>query len=99
MSFQRPRTTIADNGREPAPTRGARDRLKGARGVSATSPLVDANEAAKLLGVPSSWLLAQARARRVPHHKLGHYVRFDLDELVGWLEETRVEPGPQRGRR
>jgi excisionase family DNA binding protein len=99
MSFQGPRTTIADYRGEPAPTRGARDRLKGARGVSATSPLVDANEAAKLLGVPSSWLLAQARARNVPHHKLGHYVRFDLDELIGWLEETRVAPAPQRGRR
>jgi hypothetical protein len=49
--------------------------------------------------VPSSWLLAQARARNVPHHKLGHYVRFDLDELIGWLEETRVAPAPQRGRR
>ncbi len=99
MSFQGPRTTIADHRGEPAPTRGARDRLKGARGVSATSPLVDANEASKLLGVPSSWLLAQARERKVPHHKLGHYVRFDLDELIAWLGETRVEPAPQRGRR
>jgi len=49
--------------------------------------------------VPASWLLGQARARKVPHHKLGHYVRFDLDELIGWLDETKVEPGPERRRR
>ena len=97
MSFQ-PRTTTPDRS-GPAPTRGARDRLKGARGVSATSPLVDANQAAKLLGVPPSWLLAQARERKVPHHKLGHYVRFDLDELIAWLDETRIQPGPQPRRR
>jgi excisionase family DNA binding protein len=84
---------------EPGPTRGARDRLRGARGVSATSPLVDANAAAKLLGVPPSWLLAQARDRKVPHHKLGHYVRFDLDELIAWLNDTRIQPGPQPRRR
>jgi excisionase family DNA binding protein len=93
VSFQ-PRTTISDPRSEPAPTRGATDRLRNARGVSATSPLVDANAAAKLLGVPPSWLLAQARERRVPHHKLGHYVRFDLDELIAWLDETRISPDP-----
>ena len=79
--------------------RGARQRLRGARGVSATSPLVDANQAAKLLGVPPTWLLAQARERRVPHHKLGHYVRFDLDELIAWLDDTRIPPGPPPRRR
>jgi excisionase family DNA binding protein len=98
VSFQ-PRTTISERRDDAAPTRGARDRLRNARGVSATSPLVDANGAAKLLGVPPSWLLAQARDRKVPHHKLGHYVRFDLDELIGWLNETRVQPGPQPRRR
>lgn len=79
--------------------RGARDRLGGARGVSAISPLVNANQAAELLGVPPSWLLAQARERKVPHHKLGHYVRFDLDELIAWLEDTRIPPAPEPRRR
>jgi excisionase family DNA binding protein len=98
VSFQ-PRTTTPDHRHDPGPSRGARDRLKGARGVSATSPLVDANQAAKLLGVPPSWLLAQARERKVPHHKLGHNVRFDLDELIAWLDDTRIPPAPQPRRR
>jgi excisionase family DNA binding protein len=82
-----------------APSPGARQRLTQARGVSPSSPLVGANEAAKLLGVPPTWLLAQARARKVPHHKLGHYVRFDLDELITWLDQTKIDPGHNGFRR
>jgi hypothetical protein len=83
------RSTIRTN---TAPTSGARERLKQARGVSAGSPLVDAEDAAKLLGVPATWLLTQARAQRIPHQKLGHYVRFDIDRLIAWLEENETHP-------
>jgi hypothetical protein len=99
VSLQGPRTTIADHRREPAPSSRARERLVGARGVSAASPLVGAARAAELMQVPPSWLLSQARAQKVPHHKLGHYVRFDIEELIAWLEERKVPPRPQRGGR
>lgn len=56
------------------------------------SPLLDAKAASRLLGVPHTWLLAQARAGRVPHHRLGHYVRFSAEDLAAWLRETRIEP-------
>ena len=56
------------------------------------TPLIDAKAASTLLGVPYTWLLAQARAGRIPHHRLGHYVRFDPDDLARWLEENRIEP-------
>jgi excisionase family DNA binding protein len=56
------------------------------------TPLIDARAAGRLLGVPHTWLLAQARAGRIPHHRLGHYVRFDPEELKRWLAETRIEP-------
>ena len=55
---------------------------------------MDAKTAAKMLGVPYTWLLAQARADAVPHHRLGHYVRFDEEELVEWVREN--ERGPRR---
>jgi hypothetical protein len=32
--------------------------------------------------VPASWFLEQARLGRVPHHKLGKYVRFRFDEVL-----------------
>ena len=56
------------------------------------SPLMDAKAASRLLGVPPSWLLAQARAGKVPHHRLGHYVRFSEDDLARWLELTKIQP-------
>jgi hypothetical protein len=82
------RTTIRTT---TAPTTGARERLKQALSVSAGSPLVDAEDAAKLLGVPATWLMNQARAGRIPHQKLGHYVRFDIDRLIAWLDENETQ--------
>lgn len=61
--------------------------------------LIDAKEAGEMLGVPASWVLAQARARRIPHHRLGHYVRFDREELQRWLKETRIDVRAGFGRR
>lgn len=63
------------------------------------SPLLDAKAAGRLLGVPHTWLLAQARAGRIPHHRLGHYVRFDVEDLQAWLHETRSGPPLERSPR
>lgn len=57
--------------------------------------LLDANAAANLLGVPASWLLAEARADRIPHIRLGRYVRFDRAELRAWWQTDRAR-GPRR---
>ncbi|HEY5194685.1 MAG TPA: helix-turn-helix domain-containing protein [Solirubrobacteraceae bacterium] len=65
----------------------------------AFTPLIDAKAASILLGVPYTWLLAQARAGKIPHHRLGHYVRFDPDDLAHWLRETRSEPSTRQTRR
>ncbi len=35
------------------------------------APLLDAKGAAVLLNVPASWVLAEARADRIPHVRLG----------------------------
>jgi excisionase family DNA binding protein len=53
--------------------------------------LIDAKAASGMLGVPYTWLLAQAREGRIPHHRLGHYVRFDPEDLKEWLQETRID--------
>lgn len=60
--------------------------------------LVGAAQAAELLDVPASWILAQARTDRIPHVRLGRYVRFDPDELEDWwrgrMRGSVVRPGP-----
>lgn len=58
--------------------------------------LLNAEQAAALLGVPKSWILSEARAGRCPHVKLGHYTRFDRGELLGWVA-TRSQ-GPKHAR-
>lgn len=59
--------------------------------------LVDAAAAGALLDVPASWVLAQARAQRIPHVRLGRYVRFEPEELRAWWEGRRRGPRPRRG--
>jgi excisionase family DNA binding protein len=71
--------------------------IRGASGIASAGSqaeclrLIDARGAGRLLGVPHTWLLAQARAGRIPHHRLGHYVRFSPAELAEWLASDRAE--------
>jgi excisionase family DNA binding protein len=82
--------------------RGAHRGLGAARPLGAHepvhgfTPLIDAKAAGELLGVPHTWLLAQARAGRIPHHRLGHYVRFNTEDMKQWLIENRITPEPSR---
>lgn len=63
--------------------------------MTQTRPLlIDCNAAAELLGVPATWLMREARAGRIPHRRLGRYVRFDADELAAWLN-TACHHGPR----
>ena len=49
--------------------------------------LLDQHEAAELLNVPASWIMGEARADRIPHVRLGRYVRFDAEQLEAWWRE------------
>lgn len=61
------------------------------------SSLLDATEAGRLLSVPASWVLAEARANRIPHVRLGRYVRFSADELEEWWRARMRGPWRARG--
>ena len=61
--------------------------------------LLDAKQAGELLGVPSTWLLAQARLNAIPHLRLGKYVRFDEHELAAWLTTVKRGPSPNGSRK
>lgn len=54
--------------------------------------MLDARGAAERLGVPATWLLAQARARRIPHRRFGKYVRFDTRDLDEIAASTLCSP-------
>jgi excisionase family DNA binding protein len=80
------------------------DRVAGARPAreavphTTVEPLLDAKGAAALLNVPATWVLAEARADRIPHVRLGRYVRFDTAELHVWWQSRRRGPWRSRGR-
>lgn len=57
------------------------------------TPLLDAKGAGALLNVPASWIAEQARQGRIPHVRLGRYVRFDSDELEAWWRGRAQGPG------
>jgi len=42
-------------------------------------------EAANLLKVHKSWIYERTRLGKIPHNKLGKYLRFSRKELIEWF--------------
>jgi excisionase family DNA binding protein len=54
-----------------------------------TEPLLDANEAARLLRVPRSTLYELVRSRGLPHVRIGRRgLRFTRTDLARWIGEN-----------
>jgi excisionase family DNA binding protein len=53
----------------------------------AASKLLGARELAELFGVPESWVREQARLGNLPSFKLGHYIRFRIEEVERFLTQ------------
>jgi excisionase family DNA binding protein len=60
--------------------------------VSDLAPLIDAKAAGRLLGVPHTWVLEEARHDRIPHIRLGRYVRFEAEALLAWARNRARGP-------
>jgi excisionase family DNA binding protein len=50
--------------------------------------LLTAEEVASLLRVTPAWVYAQTRRRRIPHLRLGRYVRYRREALDEWIEQV-----------
>jgi excisionase family DNA binding protein len=61
--------------------------------------LVDAQEVAKQLAVPVSWVREQTRSGAIPHVALGRYKRYDLDDVDEWLAACKQTGRPITFRR
>lgn len=55
--------------------------------------LLDAKEMASRLQIAPSWLLDQARQGRVPHVRLGKYVRFQPGAVLEWASARQAAAG------
>ena len=57
--------------------------------------LATVEEIAAFLRVPPSWVYERTRRRgieRIPHFKLGKYLRFDRYEVLEWVQQQRRIP-------
>ena len=65
----------------------------------AASPedLLTAEEVAALLRVTPAWVYAQTRRHRIPHLRLGRYVRYRRETLDSWMEQVESSTSPSVG--
>ncbi len=54
-----------------------------------SEPLLDIEAVAHRLGVTPRFVRRLVSERRIPHFKVGHFVRFDRIEVDEWLMEQR----------
>ena len=48
--------------------------------------LITVEDAARLLGVPRSWVYANTESGRLPSFRIGKYRRLKASELLSWIE-------------
>jgi len=63
-----------------------------------SAPLLTDKQAGERLGMSARWVRNEALHNRIPHVRLGRYVRFDADALDAWVAARlqgplRTDPG------
>jgi len=65
------------------------------------SDLLTVDDLAGMLSIGRDWIYAEVRAGRIPHVRLGRYVRFRRDAIEEWLltaERGRIAAPTKRPR-
>ncbi len=57
--------------------------------------LLSIREVAELTSLPISWLYSHVASGKIPHFKLGKYVKFRRADLEAWLASQRRGPDAQ----
>ena len=58
--------------------------------MSAVDCLLTAEEVAELLRVTRGWIYAETRAGRIPHLRLGRYVRYRESAIREWMAQLEL---------
>ena len=75
------------SGYEAAGIMSAIETGRASDGRGAHDSLLTAEEVARFLRVTRDWVYAETRARRIPHVRLGRYVRYRRSAVVAWVGE------------
>jgi excisionase family DNA binding protein len=53
--------------------------------------LLTADQVARMLGVPKTWVYEQSRKKRIPTVTLGRYRRYRPETIEKWVAELEAE--------
>ncbi|MGA9313750.1 MAG: helix-turn-helix domain-containing protein [Solirubrobacteraceae bacterium] len=67
--------------------------------ISPGGDLLTADEVAALLRVTPAWVYSETRRHRIPHIRLGRYVRYRRDALIAWMDQLEDRPSTGSARR
>ncbi|MBM3667739.1 MAG: helix-turn-helix domain-containing protein [Actinobacteria bacterium] len=65
---------------------------------SMTGALLTADQVARLLGVPTSWVYEQSRRGLIPTVTLGRYRRYRSEAIDEWIEEREARASARKAR-
>lgn len=84
-------TATIDTGRH---SDGGGQNLPPPRLIGMGGSLLTADQVARMLGVPKSWVYEQSRRGRIPTVTLGRYRRYRAEAISDWVR--RLEAGEER---
>ena len=87
-------TAGGTNPTKTAPPLKGSNRTQG--GAGSRVPLLGVDDVASWLGVEAGFIRRLIAQRRIPFLKIGKYVRFDPQEVAGWIDLQRVQPECRR---
>jgi len=59
--------------------------------------ILNESELMELLGVSRTTLWKLRRERNLPYGKVGREYRYLKSDIIGWLKESKYQPGPRQG--
>jgi excisionase family DNA binding protein len=89
-------TPGATNDKRTAPPQNGSNPRLGCAGPQVS--LLGIEDVAGWLGVETGFVRRLIAERRIPFVKIGKYVRFDPDEVTGWIDDLRVPPESRSSR-
>ena len=67
-------------------------------GQAAPDRLLEAEDVARYIGMTADWVYREVRAGRMPHIRLGRYVRFRRESIDAWLQARERGPAAVRAK-
>ena len=58
--------------------------------IDGSDELLTAGEVATLLRMTAAWVYSETRGNRIPHMRLGRYVRYRRSTIIAWMSDLEA---------